>query len=374
MKRYKNITFMAYRNDKGATGGPGGVLCLQKELLGISYENTSLTYKFKNGRNFFQNLKGLYLGAFLQVLTRESIRFGNYYICNEIGTAFALACLHKKYSLIYHQQGPILEENHNFKTPLTNRQRAVLKMIERGAFRHAKSVHFPSAGAEKMFFESAFRSIDRDKVKVGRILPNTILDHTLSEDAKEVNGIKKDGNILSLLSVGTLTEAKGQDQALKFVDTFLSVYREPVRYIIVGQGPMKQYIVSYGKELERKYSNFTFIYIPRLPHDDIMKLNNICDVYIMLHRISIFDLATLEAMSQESAVVLSKIGGNIDFNVKENVIFADSPTDKEAAIKLAKSNISALKKLNYKIFWDFFSPEKFRNTYQNLLSDIIGGK
>ena len=52
-RKYNNIIFMAYRNNKGATGGPGGVLCLQKKLLGTEYQDIPLVYKFKNTRRFF---------------------------------------------------------------------------------------------------------------------------------------------------------------------------------------------------------------------------------------------------------------------------------------------------------------------------------
>ena len=361
---------MAYRNNKGATGGPGGVLCLQKKLLGTEYQDIPLVYKFKNTRRFFSRLKGLYLGAFIQVFTRESFKLGNYYICNDIGTAFALACLHKKYSLIYHNQGPILEENHNFKTILTPRQKKRLLTVEKYAFKNAKSVHFPSKGAEDMFFNSPFRSIDKKNVNCGMVLPNTILECESCFEYPIVEGIKPEPQKLTLLSVGTLTEAKGQDQVLDFLDIFLEIYQESVRYIVVGQGPLKENIVKKGQQLEEQYSNFQFIYIPRLNHTDILKLNFISDVYIMLHRLSIFDLATLEAMSQSSEIVLSDVGGNIDFNVENNVILVSPVNYMAAAIKLANSNVKELKALNYKVFSNYFSPNNFKLYYEKLLNNI----
>jgi len=41
---------------------------------------------------------------------------------------------------------------------------------------------------------------------------------------------------------------------------------------------------------------------------------------MMLQRISIFDLATLEVMNKEKAIVLSAVGGNIEFNKENNII------------------------------------------------------
>lgn len=62
----------------------------------------------------------------------------------------------------------------------------------------------------------------------------------------------------------------------------------------------------------------------------------------MLHRISIFDFATLEAMSQHSAVILSKIGGNLDFNMNSNVIFAED-VEKDESV-LDKADLLLLRK------------------------------
>ena len=90
----------------------------------------------------------------------------------------------------------------------------------------------------------------------------------------------------------------------------------------------------------------------------------------MLHRLSIFDLATLEAMSQSSAIVLSDVGGNIDFNVENNVILVSPVNYMAAAIKLANSNVKELKALNYKVFSNYFSPNNFKLYYEKLLNNI----
>ena len=71
-----------------------------------------------------------------------------------------------------------------------------------------------------------------------------------------------------------------------------------------------------------RYQKFKFIYYPSLPHDEVMYIHRVSDVYIMLHRLSIFDFATLEAMSARTAVILSPIGGNLDFNKNRNIIYS----------------------------------------------------
>lgn len=63
----------------------------------------------------------------------------------------------------------------------------------------------------------------------------------------------------------------------------------------------------------------------------------------MLHRISIFDFATLEAMSQHSAIILSKIGGNLDFDMNSNIIFAEDVEANESI--LIKADFLLLKRI-----------------------------
>ena len=364
--KYKRIIFYAYRDDRGPLGGPGGVLYLQNRILGTKFEGIPIKYRFRSKKKLFrQRIKSFYKGAILQIFANELFKSDTYYICNEIGTAFALALLKRDYSLIYHQQGPIVEELTNFGVNFKLLRKPALKIIERIAFKNAKSVHFPSKGAENMYFNSPFRTCNRDEVNVGKVLHNTI-------DIKKYPAfIEKDPSKLTFLSVGTLTTAKGQDLSLDFMDDLLKKCNKPIRYIVVGVGPLRAQIVNKGSELQNKYPNFEFIYRDRLPHNEIMRLNEISDIYLMMHRISIFDLATLEAMSKSSAVILSDVGGNSDFNVEDNIILVNPNNYTSAIDKFLNSDIEQLKEKNKEVFDKYFSNAAFKNSYLELLENII---
>lgn len=86
----------------------------------------------------------------------------------------------------------------------------------------------------------------------------------------------------------------------------------------------------------------------------------------MLHRKSIFDLATLEAMKAGCALILSRLEGNLEFNVCNNVLFAD--TDK-AYINL--DEINKLKELNKIAFNKFFSNKNFKEEYEAVIQDLL---
>lgn len=361
--RIKKFKFYAYRDNKGATGGPGGVLYLQKKILKEKIDDIPIEYVFKSNNKYLRKLKGNYKGAILQVIKNELFTRNIFYIANDIATAFALAIMGKKYSLIYHQQGPIIEELTNFNVDLNRRQKVLLRLIEKIAFRRAHAVHFPSKGAEKMYFESSYRTVNFENVVIGEVLPNTIeinINH---------NNVEYKRDTLTFFSVGTLTKAKGQDQFEQFFKTFLSLYHEKTRLILVGQGPLQREIVDGLNKVKKEYLNFEYQYFPVLSHEEIMRLHQMADIYIMLHRISIFDMATLEAMSQNTAIVLSKVGGNIDFNKKHNIILVENYTD--TCKELLSKNLDELKKINLEVFEEFFSEKAFFMNYRKLLKGLI---
>ena len=78
----------------------------------------------------------------------------------------------------------------------------------------------------------------------------------------------------------------------------------------------------------------------------------------MLHRISIFDIATLEAMKAQCSLILSEVGGNIDFNKNDNVIFSKNA---ETCNMLFTNNVflNEMKDRNLRVFHKYFSPINF---------------
>lgn len=361
--KYKQISFYAFRDNKGATGGPGGVLYLQKNILGNTYNDIKLRYVFRTRNKIFRKFfKDFYFAAFIQVLIKELFRFKNYYICNDIGSAYALALLRKNYSLIYHQQGPIVEELINFGENISEKKRKRLKLIERVAFERAKTVHFPSKGAENMYFNSSFRSCSRDKVNIGDVLPNTV-------DVIPVNSAGHN-NVLTFMSVGTMTMAKGQDQTIKFLEKLLDAYQKPIKYVVVGRGPLASDLLNEYDKLKLNNPLFDFTYYDSLSHDSILNLMQKADVYIMLHRISIFDMATLEAMASSCAIVLSNVGGNPDFNVEDNVLLVDCNNYALGVKKFLNLDIEKLKVKNKQMFIKHFSFGVFRKNMHKLIQFV----
>lgn len=358
------IVFCTLRDNKGATGGPGGVLYIQKEVLGKKICNLDCDYWF----NTYSKEKGwrTRLNQFL-FLIKASFTPNAYFITHDINSGRILSLLGKPYSLIFHHQGPLVEELSKFNPNLTQKQIKKIQKTEHLAFTKANSVHFPSNGAVDMYFMSQYASCKREDVNVGKALFNVILQKTVTEpDNIE---IKREDKVLTFFSLGTLTTAKGQDNVVKFMEQFLPYYKGAVRYIIVGKGPLKEELDNGLQNLAADYSNFSYKMIESMPHDLVMYVHKISDVYIMMHRISIFDFATLEAMSQESAIVLSKVGGNTDFNKEGNVIFTEDALQDMA--KFAETDFELMKKKNKEIFDTYFSLDAFRKQYIQFAEEVI---
>lgn len=365
--KYKKIVFYAYRDCMmGISGGPGAALFLQEKYLGDEYKGIPIEYHYKPQTPFFRKMKGEFFGAVLQVIKEQIFQKDTFYISNDLGTAYGLALLNKPYIALFHHQGSIVKENIDYGQNMSKRRISFLHKLERKAFVKARKVYFPSKGAAKMYFNSKYRSADKNEVSIGQPLYNTISQIKFSKK------IEKDINKLTFMSLGTISTAKGQDLSLKFLEKLLEKYPKNVRYIVIGRGPLINEVNSFALELMKRYSNFEYIYIPWVElYEEIMHIHKVSDVYLMMHRISIFDLSTLEAMSSSSALVLSDVGGNAEFNVDNNVILVKNEDFDEAVKCFLESDIEELKRKNKDVYTHYFSPDSFTERYHKMLNKML---
>lgn len=368
MSKYRKIEFVALRDNLGATGGPGGVLYIQQQLLGSNLcgLNTVYRYNYLKTRNKkFSSARRVFnmLLFFFHFLFEKK----TYYIAHDVETGRILASLNKDYSMIFHHQGSVVKERTELAGKELSQSRInYFQKAEREALTHATSLHFPSNGAAEMYFVSDYATCNKEEVRLGVPLYNVILPPVVKEPDDFC--LKYEPSMLTFFSLGTLTKAKGQDQTVDFLSKFVPAYKKSVRYILLGKGPLHDKLIQKLDEIKESNTNFNYTYIDALPHNAVMYLHKISDVYIMLHRVSIFDFATLEAMSQNSAVILSKVGGNPEYNRENNIIFADDVVFDEREIE--KYDFEALKVKNKEVFDKYFSPEAFRNQYESLISSV----
>ena len=360
----KKIVFCTLRDNKGATGGPGGVLYLQKTTLGDSINGVPCEYWFNtfSGGNPLKKWLNKIIFSYKALVSKDT-----YFFTHDIVSGSVLAHLHKRYSLVFHHQGPCVEENRNLGgIKLAFIREKIMARQERRSFIHANTLHFPANGAADMYFDSPLANCKREEVNVKPALYNII---PMVEPEKSAGiDIDADPSKITLFSLGTLTVAKGQDRVVSFIEEHLNEFGKPVRYIMVGKGPLKDNLLNQLESIKEKNSEFEYIYLPAVSHDDVMYLHKISDIYIMLHRISIFDFATLEAMSQKSAIILSKVGGNKDFDIDGNIIYAEDVDGGQ--VKLEAMDVCSLKDKNYEVFIKNFTKEPFIEQYRKFFSAV----
>lgn len=365
---YKKVHFITFRkfSPKGGAGGGGAVQSANKVLFGDNLNSIPLKYSFYEENEF--NLKRKndlwdLWGAIKFVFEKTKNEYDYAYVTHDYGSAVGLALLGKTYILISHIQGSRVEEKMNFGEKFTDISKWIIQYSEKFAFKNAQAVYFPSQGAYEYFCKSKYKTIKNSEFKFGGVLYNTLYAYPKEEPVENLN---KEKNKLTFLSVGQLTTAKGMDKHSIFFRNLLQKTSKQIRYIFVGRGPLEKQILEELNKLKTDYSNFEYEYIKSCSYPQMQYLQNISDAYLMLHRISIFDLTTLEVMNKSKCVILSDVGGNPEFNKEDNVILVGKIYH-TAIEKFLSSNVEELGKKNKEVYDKYFSNEKFIEEYFKML-------
>lgn len=361
------ITFRIF-SPEGGKGGGSAVQSCQNILLGERYKDINLKYTYFEENSFSKDwetrLSDLW-GAVFFAIEKNKNDTNCAYITHDYGTAFGLALLKKKYVYVSHLQGPRVEEKINYNEFMTRLDKMIIRFCERYVFKHSLYVCFPSNGAKDYYFSSEHRSISKDAAKLGAPLYNTIY---ANPDNKKIDGIERDDNVVTILSTGALTDAKGIDRIPGLLKKLIPLSAKPIRWIVVGSGYLKDKITADGMALQEEFNNFQFILKESCAYPEVRYLVSISDIYLMMHRVSIFDLATLEAMKEGLCIALSKEGGNLDFNKNNNIIFIKD--NNESAKLLADIDIYKNGECNKKVYDDHFSNKNFIELYRSVIDDL----
>lgn len=354
----------------GGKGGGSAVQSCQQILLGSDYKEKSLRYTYFEKNKYWENwdsrLADLWAGAFFAI-TKTKKESDAVYITHDYTTAFGLSLMRKRYVYVSHLQGPRVEEKLNYNEHFTKIDALIVKFCERRVFKKAMYVCFPSDGAKNYYFSSKQRSLELHEAKIGPTLYNTIYANPRPVPAPNMT---ENREILTFLSIGALTYAKGIDQIPLFLEKFLEIHKDSVRWIIVGNGPLMTPLKKDIDTITKRFNNLSIHIFKSCSYDMTRHLISISDIYIMFHRISIFDLATLESMKEGNCIVLSNAGGNPEFNKSENIILHDG-NNAETAKKINRNNIDDLKKTNKLVYEKYFSNEKFITAYHQVMDDLL---
>lgn len=353
---------------EGGRGGGAAVQTCQRLLLGEKYDGLELQYSFYESNKYYElfrnELRDLWGAAYFSLIKAKHER-GKVYITHDYGSAFGLAILRKKFVYIAHLQGPRVQEKIDYGESFSWISAQIIRFCERFVFVRAFYVCFPSDGARKHYFESRFRAVSERSVSIGPVLYNTIY-HT--PEPTVVEGVEKIDGIVTFLTIGSLTRAKGVDRLPDFFSKLLRTGSSRVRCFLVGSGVLEVSLIPEFEALASIHDNFDFRHFGSLSYSEIQHLMKVADVYLALHRISICDFATLEAMKSGKPVILSPVGGNVELNICDNIVFSDVKSD---ITYIDHDDMDIFGGRNKAVYEKYFSNAEFVSRYKALIDDLV---
>lgn len=384
-----SCAFRKHEPHKGLTGGPNGVLATERSIFGDIYHGMRMRYIFwsknvtypKHLEAALKNVSfmvktNFYAAYYLEYCTniweRLDKKTNFLFVCHDVGFAYGAYLRNCPYVLVYHTQGSMINERESFGEVFSERDKELANKIEAIVFQNAEKVYFPSKGAKASFL--ATTEIDTSNVNFAeKPLYNTIEDKPKNLD---IDGVierlrlqKVDHNEVDVfLSVGDFSENKGMERVPVILQEYVNKTHRKVYWIGIGS----KHKAGIYDELLNEQANWNFessLFGERVDHNTLLALMEVTDFYIMLQRHSIFDLSTLEAMRAGKALVLSSVGGNLEVNLRDNVILVDMSAPAEAIERLAKANKYDLGLLNKEVFEQYFSKERFFEAYSEMIDE-----
>lgn len=372
--KIEKIRFITYREPlyKGGGGGQGAAMTMNKLILPEKFNNIPIEYTFEipnkylRDKNYGPNVE--FSGIKFAIDETKNDK-NIIYVTHEEATAFGLWLMGKNYIMFSHLQGARAEESKNFGYKFSKVSENIIKFCEATAMKNAYWVSFVSNGAYHYFCNSQFRGLDAKDFKKGPIVYNTLYVENEPEQYKD---LKYNPEYLTILTSGSLTTAKGVDRTLELVEKICSKTDRKIRQIFIGEGVMQNFVETRLAEISKKYPHFSYITVSRCSDGNMPYLQSLCDVFIVLHRIAIFDLSTLEMMNKAKAVVLSDVGGNPEFNVENNIIMwsEEKQNYDEVADKVLNSDLKALGQKNKEVYDNYFGHKPYITAYNDLLENF----
>ncbi len=266
--------------------------------------------------------------------------------------------------VVYHQQGSVYSESLFMGKEPDEEYERVCFDITRFAVEKSDIFAFPSRGAKQALIDTLPEIAPYLETKEEVILYNGCSPVLPTEpgpmDAliEILDQVK--GNVF--ITVATLNEAKGVERLPEFFKEY-GKYVEDFFWIVIGNGTKKQELSAGLEGLEGHC-----IWLDGwVDNGDIIRLYDSADFYILSHRFSIFDYATIEAMHMGCVPVLTRVGGNLEMIIEGNGYFLDDDLSAEGFIKWLKDqDLDGLKAQNRRIAGERFSEYSILKAYNDL--------
>lgn len=381
MKGYRVFSFSDRDCPDGPTGGPAGV------NIRLYEANRKLKY-FDKLINIFKDKileEDCELTIKLNSMSFESyfIKLNDYYrftdedvyIFHDLQSVENFYNVFKpsKTMLVYHQQGSLYKEWQFFTGKSDPKFEIRCNNLMKWVFNNIKFVGFPSKGSIESIIESdpSLKEVVDSANK--RILYNgcdceeNIIPQT--KTARTIIDCINSKEIPSFITAATLNEAKGVERIPEYLSKIKEKYGE-LLWIVIGSGIKEEELLENVKKYDLE-SNMLWIK-ERIPHNDLLAIYQYTDFYILTHRFSIFDYATIEAMHYGNIPILTYVGGNKEMIVENSGIFINdlaSIAEFDEFMENEDINIAREKNINMSI--EQFSERAFLKGYLDVVEELI---
>lgn len=312
------------------------------------------------------------LDEYLSILGQEfCFTDEDVFICHDfrIAKAFIRKFQFEKCAFVFHMQGSIYYEWH----AETGIESKIMRKYYNDTFSEIcgriKYLCFPSKGTEESLLDSE-PSATRDVKKLEKKYLYNGVNCPDVDPGSLVRWVKEIRDIpcIKLVTVSNLNAAKAVERIPEYLDAIKKAGIS-FKWILVGNGVK-------AMEVERqveKYELVNDLIWKRngVPHDELMQLFSVTDFYILLHKYSVFDLSTLEAMHYGNIPILTPVGGNKEVIIDGNGLFVSEFKNADSFIELVRNGeLESLKAKNAEIQNSEFDDIAFLHRYVELCEEF----
>lgn len=394
-----SCAYRTYDPSRGKTGGPAGVLATERIALGDEHGGYDLRYVFDDGDKAALRdalkvrtaglsskiadiiLGGEYIKTHPEILDARREGRNVLLVCHELGSAYGAYQLGIPYIIVFHQQGSTLQEMRSIGRVPSAHEMAAAARLEEIVCSHAVKMYFPSIGAREAFKATSAAGLAGQVNFAEDALYNTVsaVDHASGADEPSTTRAsvlrslalpEKSDDIDVFMSVGDWNQDKGLDRVPQLLEQYVERSGRRVIWIAVGSASSAEQFAAVQRD-QHSWGFESRLIGERMKHDRLLELLNYSDYYVMLHRSSIFDLATLEAMRAGKGLILSPVGGNLEVNLADNVVFAEESSFAEVSDAILSRDASVWGRSNRDVFNEHFSLVRFAERYRAMLDEYF---
>ncbi|PID83982.1 hypothetical protein CSB09_03030 [Candidatus Gracilibacteria bacterium] len=283
----------------------------------------------------------------------------NYIISHNILQTFVLIYFFgiKKIIYVHHLNGTYYNEysQRNGKSIIF---KFFCNYVEKYIFKNIKDIGFPSHGARDNFGNK--QGLKDKKI---HYFYNGV-DYDCIQDASRK--LK-----YSFITVLDCTKFKGLDRIPIFLHSFkkLGIH---FHWTYIGNGVL---LDKVKKDIEKLHlTENTTLISRRVSKQEILKYFSENTFYLGFHRTSIFDYATLEAMSQGCIPILTNVGGNKEVIKDNGLLIDESQLNKAPRLFIEyvnSNNLSQLRHSNIHMVRSQFSNKQFIERYLTFIKNNV---